>query len=353
MFTPTRFEHRFKADWVVPGTVLWGTCDRIDCSPDGRFAFVLDYKRSGRRLDREGEVYLQIPLYALMAGRELGAEPAGGAYLGVMEPDVDLRARDDASPYTNTKKGWLEPPQEWSGRVEHAVALAGEAVAADARGELPAPPAGAAPGTATTPSYGAETALRREARHPARIRKRRRVGRCGVGQDHASGPGGVRGRCRARHPCGANPGGGVQQRCRGPPGGPDPGRVRGWARPLRAAIDLSCAWVGTFHALSARIVRERAHAAGVAPDLVVLDELESRMLLELALDEAAETCAHPGVVVLLGAVNGTLAARPARCLPAAEPPARSRPPSRCLRCPTSTLSRCAGPHARYSTTSPR
>ena len=73
--------------------------------------------------------------------------------------------------------------------------------------------------------------------------------------------------------------------------------------PSEPAIDLSCAWVGTFHALSARIVRERAHAAGVAPDLVVLDELESRMLLELALDEAAETCAHPGVVALLGAVT--------------------------------------------------
>ena len=38
LFTPTRFEHKFKADWVVPGTVLSGTCDRIDCSPDGRFA---------------------------------------------------------------------------------------------------------------------------------------------------------------------------------------------------------------------------------------------------------------------------------------------------------------------------
>ena len=30
---PARFEHRFKADWVVPGIVLSGTCDRIDLSP--------------------------------------------------------------------------------------------------------------------------------------------------------------------------------------------------------------------------------------------------------------------------------------------------------------------------------
>ena len=34
--------------------------------------------------------------------------------------------------------------------------------------------------------------------------------------------------------------------------------------PSEPAIDLSCAWVGTFHALCGRIVRERAHAAGAA-----------------------------------------------------------------------------------------
>lgn len=78
--------------------------------------------------------------------------------------------------------------------------------------------------------------------------------------------------------------------------------------PSEPAVDLSCAWVGTFHALCSRIVRERAHAAGVAPDLVVLDELESRMLLELALDEAAETCRHPGLVAMLSAVTDARAA---------------------------------------------
>lgn len=74
------------------------------------------------------------------------------------------------------------------------------------------------------------------------------------------------------------------------------------------AMDLSCAWVGTFHALCGRIVRERAHAAGVAPDIVVLDELESRMLLEHALDAAAESCDHPGLVPMLGAVTDPRAA---------------------------------------------
>ncbi len=73
--------------------------------------------------------------------------------------------------------------------------------------------------------------------------------------------------------------------------------------PSEPAIDLSCAWVGTFHALCGRIVRERAHAAGVAPDLVVLDELEGRMLLELALDAAAETCDHPGLIAMMAALT--------------------------------------------------
>src|SRR6185437_8580841 len=74
------------------------------------------------------------------------------------------------------------------------------------------------------------------------------------------------------------------------------------------AVDLSCAWLGTFHALCGRIVRERAHAAGVAPDLVVLDELEGRMLLEHALDAAAETFDHPGLVPMLGALTDPRAA---------------------------------------------
>ena len=66
--------------------------------------------------------------------------------------------------------------------------------------------------------------------------------------------------------------------------------------------------MGTFHALCGRIVRERAHAAAVAPDLVVLDELESRMLLEHALDAAAESCQHPGLVPMLAALTDPRAA---------------------------------------------
>ena len=73
--------------------------------------------------------------------------------------------------------------------------------------------------------------------------------------------------------------------------------------PSEPAIDLSCAWVGTFHALSGGSCANGPTLLAVAPDLVVLDELESRMLLELALDEAAETCDHPGVIAMLAAVT--------------------------------------------------
>ena len=139
-FTPARFERHFKVDWVVPGIVLSGTCDRIDVSSDGRFVLVVDYKRSGRRLDQEGEVYLQIPLYALMAAKEIGAEAAGGAYLGVMAQVVDMRARADAPPYEQMKDAWLEPPEAWAARVENAVQGARDAVAGMRRGDLESPP---------------------------------------------------------------------------------------------------------------------------------------------------------------------------------------------------------------------
>ncbi|HSJ72976.1 MAG TPA: UvrD-helicase domain-containing protein, partial [Miltoncostaeaceae bacterium] len=65
----------------------------------------------------------------------------------------------------------------------------------------------------------------------------------------------------------------------------DPDRGRGRGRP---GLDLSGAWVGTFHSLAARIVRERPFAAGVDPEFGELDETEAASLAEQALDEAME-----------------------------------------------------------------
>ncbi|HEX2506842.1 MAG TPA: UvrD-helicase domain-containing protein [Miltoncostaeaceae bacterium] len=77
----------------------------------------------------------------------------------------------------------------------------------------------------------------------------------------------------------------------------DPDDGRGAARP---GLDLSAAWVGTFHALAARIVREHPFAAGVDPDFGELDETEAASLMEQALDEAMEaSMADPGFLDLV------------------------------------------------------
>lgn len=64
----------------------------------------------------------------------------------------------------------------------------------------------------------------------------------------------------------------------------------------RAGLDLSAAWIGTFHALSARIVRMHPFAAGVDPGFTELDELEAAALAEQAMDEALAATTHPGLV---------------------------------------------------------
>lgn len=69
----------------------------------------------------------------------------------------------------------------------------------------------------------------------------------------------------------------------------------------RAGLDLSGAWVGTFHSLAARIVRENPFVAGVDPEFGELDETESATLMEQALDEALENAMGlPGFIDLVG-----------------------------------------------------
>lgn len=64
----------------------------------------------------------------------------------------------------------------------------------------------------------------------------------------------------------------------------------------RAGLDLSAAWIGTFHALSARIVRMHPFVAGVDPGFTELDDLEAAALAEQAMDEALADTTHPGLV---------------------------------------------------------
>jgi ATP-dependent helicase/nuclease subunit A len=74
--------------------------------------------------------------------------------------------------------------------------------------------------------------------------------------------------------------------------------------PARAALDLSAGWVGTLHALCARVVREQPFAARVDPGFVEIDEAEAAALFDAALDEALETTDDPGFAELLTHATG-------------------------------------------------
>ncbi|MEM4266787.1 MAG: PD-(D/E)XK nuclease family protein, partial [Candidatus Nanoarchaeia archaeon] len=60
--------------------LIRGKIDRIDVTPDGKFALVIDYK-TGKRFKAsslENGTCLQLPLYLLAAKNLLGLEPLGG-----------------------------------------------------------------------------------------------------------------------------------------------------------------------------------------------------------------------------------------------------------------------------------
>jgi hypothetical protein len=119
---PAFFEVAFGLDWRADGIAplvyrladgtslrLRGQIDRIDVSPDGRRARVVDYKtgraRSPRTPDRLGKGRaLQLPVYRL-AAEALLAERAGQAaadeaqYYHVIGPDAGARIRF-------TRAGW-------------------------------------------------------------------------------------------------------------------------------------------------------------------------------------------------------------------------------------------------------
>jgi len=64
----------------------------------------------------------------------------------------------------------------------------------------------------------------------------------------------------------------------------------------RASLDLSAGWIGTFHGLSARIVRMHPFLAGVDPEFSELDDVEADALVEQALDDALAATTHPGLL---------------------------------------------------------
>ena len=75
---PSYFEWEFKMDLGVPMT---GKIDRIDLSPDGKKALVVDYKLSKRAVSIEeklaGGIELQLPVYILAVAQKLGVRVMG------------------------------------------------------------------------------------------------------------------------------------------------------------------------------------------------------------------------------------------------------------------------------------
>lgn len=145
---PSHFEHSMEDPALVPGVTIAGTVDRLDLAEDGA-ALVVDYKRTGATFSAKGAVAtrLQLPLYGLMARRDLGlpAAPAGGLYMGLLRPRVDGAVCDDVAGAPGVRRGLRVTRQEWDALAGEAVAAAREAVAGIRAGRLDAPDPGSCP----------------------------------------------------------------------------------------------------------------------------------------------------------------------------------------------------------------
>jgi RecB family exonuclease len=145
---PTIFEERMEDATLLgsaaPGVAVSGRLDRLDVSPDGAHALVVDYKRSGGDFAIKSDDVtrrLQLPLYGLMAKNTLGLslEPAGGLYMGLLTDDVDGAVRDDVADGPAVGKSCRVSAERWAEITDDAVEAVRGAVARLRAGEL-APP---------------------------------------------------------------------------------------------------------------------------------------------------------------------------------------------------------------------
>ena len=292
---------------VAPGVEVTGTVDRLDVSRDGSAALVVNYKRSGADFAAASDDVmkrLQLPLYGILAEEAIGAEPAGGLYMGILSPRITGAVRDDVAgapvgrPGEPGRLGADRRRRRGRGPRRGGPHPAGPARPARPELLLPLVPL-RGPVAVSPPTAEQERALRAAAGAPATaIAAGAGAGKTtllveavwrdledeGVPLDRilvAS-----YNRAAAAH---------LVARLQARFADPDDGR--GAARP---GLDLSAAWVGTFHALAARIVRENPFAAGVDPEFGELDETEAAALMEQALDEAMEgSLTHQGFLDLV------------------------------------------------------
>ncbi len=140
---PQRFEHGMAsarlAAPVAPGVEVTGTVNRLDVSRDGRAALVVDYKRSGADFAAASDDVmkrLQLPLYGILAEEAIGAEPAGGLYMGILSPRITGAVRDDVA---GAPVAARVSRDDWERIAGDAVAAARDAVARIRQGRLDPP----------------------------------------------------------------------------------------------------------------------------------------------------------------------------------------------------------------------
>jgi RecB family exonuclease len=126
---------------VAPGVVVTGTVDRLDVREDGSAALVVDYKRTGADFSATNDDVikrLQLPLYGILARETIGAEPAGGLYMGILSPKITGAVCDDVDGAPVVGRARVTR-QTWNEITDEAVAAAQEAVARIHQGRLDPP----------------------------------------------------------------------------------------------------------------------------------------------------------------------------------------------------------------------
>jgi RecB family exonuclease len=140
---PTHFERTMEDAALAPGVTVAGTVDRLDLGAGGA-ALVVDYKRTRGDFAASGDDVsrrLQLPLYGLMARRDLGlaAEPAGGLYMGLLTASITGAVCDDVPGAPAVRPALSVSREEWTRLADDALEAAREAVAGIRSGRLDAP----------------------------------------------------------------------------------------------------------------------------------------------------------------------------------------------------------------------
>ena len=136
---PTHFERGLESATLAPGAVVTGTVDRLDVAPVGGAALVVDYKRTGADFNPAAEDVvrrLQLPVYGALAREALGAEAAGGLYMGMLSARITGAVRDDVPGAPDARR---VPREVWERITAEALDAARQAVDGIRAGRLEPP----------------------------------------------------------------------------------------------------------------------------------------------------------------------------------------------------------------------